>query len=521
MCADSNKRSKRKLDSLNDFNESDKKNVLKNRRIVSKSLMFDLNLNDHHTQPFDECLRTWLKDIVLNHGNIESVFKDKMYLLTVSNYRFIRGNMLPSDAHAYNVSYSGVIMVDIRELIICKKPTDVLSDNLEFPYVSSDMMHEDMPICSFPTMLYSSGCHFSDGYDLSSQTEPEYAGGFIVKGKRRYIPLLKSLVNNYPFRFFNKNKNTYTIQVRSEHLDRKHRSTSTLEIIIDADKSKRSTVYHNIYVKIPFLTPSVPITIIVLALGWSIEYFEECVQSSVGQYWDALLFRKYLIMFRHDHHGCVSQDDALQYIGRLYGKLNNTSTAEHVMKSEVLPHLNDFHSTLCKGYYLAYLFGLLVLFKEDVIKATDRDSRMYTRLIDSGTSLAFLFRMLYLTFIKQGLKIMRRVLNQEKDINVCKIYNHNRLTQKLMSALATGTWSKKRKGVSHQMITTNEQAMISQLRRISSSYLNNDGKHLGPRMVHESACGYECAAETPEGKFFLFTNFHLICFLFRMFVLFR
>jgi len=474
--------------------------LLRDRRTVSTALLFDLNLSDHHTQPFNECVSVWLKDIILAHGSISTIFKEKMYMFTLSNYRFIRGSMLPSHAHMFNSSYTGIILVDIHETVYTKVPTSVGSEHVDFPFVEKDCWYKDKTLCHFPIMLYSAACHFSEGSDLDSQTEPEYAGGFIVKGKRRYIPLLKSLVNNYPFRFYNKNKQTYTIQVRSEHLDRKHRSTSTLEIVIDEDKAKRSSVFHNVVVKIPFLIPTVPMTVMVLAMGGSLAAFEENVASSAGRLWDPKLFRKYLIMFRHDHHGCKTQEDALMYIGRLYGKVNNVSAAEHVIKSEILPHLNGFGHNSSKCYYMAYIYGLLIVFKEGKVPATDRDSRMFTRLVDSGTSLAFLFRMLFLMYVKQGLKILRRVLNQDKEVEVMKIYNHKRLTLKIMSALATGTWSKKRKGVSHPMTTTNEQAIISQLRRISSSYLNNDGKHIGPRMIHPSACGYECAAETPEGE---------------------
>ena len=490
------------------------------RQQISASLLFDLNLNDHHTKPFNECVTTWIKDIILNNGNISTVLKDREYSLTLSNYRFIRSNMMPSDVHTFNNSYVGTIIVDIQEKVCTiKKKEDATEPDNECSRVLEDVTHRDVVLCEFPIMLYSIACHFSDGHDLSNQTEPEFAGGFIIKGKRRFIPLLKSLVNNYPFRFFNKNKKQYSIQVRSEHIDRRHRSTSTLELVLDDQTTKRSNVFHNVGVKIPFLTPLVPVTVLILAIGWSVSEFTAAVQVASGTLWDEKIFRKYFLMLRHDYRGCDTKEHALLYIGRLYGKASNTSLAEHVVKNEVLPHLNGFQHEKCKGFYLAYIYGLLILFKENVINETDRDSRMYTRLIDSGTSLAFLFRILFVTFVKQGLKIMRRALKQDKPIEVIKIYNSKRLTQKLTSALATGVWSTKRKGVSHSLITTNEQAIIAQLRRISSSHLNNGGKHIEPRMVHSSACGYECAAETPEGLV-ISVLLQKLCFIFFFYIFF-
>ena len=470
------------------------------RRDIAHALFFDLNLNDHHTQSFDDCTERWIRDIVLNHGNITTVFEERMYCLTLLHYRFVKDSMVPSKAHAYNSSYTGRVVVDVREMVLTRKQTPTPSDNTAFPFVDVDTLHRNITICELPIMLYSKCCHFSEGYDLNHQTEPEYAGGFIVKGKRRYIPLLKSLMNNYPFRFYNKHRKTFTVQVRSEHLDRKHRSTSTIELILDEDKAKRSSIFYNVVVNVPFLPPTVPVTILVLAMGWTLAEFQGAVQHALGHLWDEALFDNYFLMLRHDHHGCETTEDALHYIGNLYGKVKNTSSAMHMIHSEVFPHMNGDDNPRSKGFYLAYIYGILVLFRERRLPETDRDSRIYTRLIDSGTSLAVLFRLQFLNFVQQGLKILRRVLNREdKQVDVRKIYNHVRLSQKLISAIATGMWSNKRKGVSHPMVTTNEQAIISQLRRISSSYLNNDGKHLGPRMVHNSSFGYECAAETPEG----------------------
>ena len=51
-------------------------------------------------------------------------------------------------------------------------------------------------------MLFSKACHFSGGIDLNHQDEAEFPGCFIVGGKRRFIPLTKTLVHNFPFRFF-------------------------------------------------------------------------------------------------------------------------------------------------------------------------------------------------------------------------------------------------------------------------------------------------------------------------------
>lgn len=470
------------------------------RQKICKQILFDLNLTDNHTLAYNVLVKDWLPNIIYKYGSIRTVFGNTKYNLKLSNYKFVTGNLKPSDAHTYNVSYSGRIFADIeqREICIDASAESVASGDSEFPFVKKHVIHRNMPICDFPIMLMTTPCHLTNGYGLEDQTESEYGGSFICKGKRRYIPMLKTLLNNYPFRFHKKNK-YYFIQIRSQHLDRRHRSTSTLEVAVNEVKATRATAFHYVYVKIPFLNPIVPLHVLILALNWTADDFIATTKRIYSRLWDEVKFRKYIIMFEHMNGGCVSKDTALGYINKLYGKPETMTTAGNVMRSEILPHLNNCEDVeFAKGYYLAYIFGMLILFREGFLSETNRDSYEFTRVTDSSSSLALLFRMLFITFVKQGLKIMRRVLNQKKDINVSKIYNYVRLTQKIESAVATGTWSKKRKGVSHQMRTANDDAILANLRRISSS-LNNDGKHITPRMVQADSLGYTCAAETPEG----------------------
>jgi DNA-directed RNA polymerase II subunit RPB2 len=470
---------------------------------IFSSVIKDVNMTEHHTLPFDDLLNIWLGRIISTYGTTSTVFGERKYNVKMSNYKFVRNDIRPSDAHTFNISYAGTIYIDIHEQQFTKEyiQDGKASGDPEYPWVRKDEIHHNRPLCDFPIMLLSAACHITEGYDLQGQSEPEWGGGFIVKGKRRFIPMLKTLMNNYAYRFYNKNKGYHLIQVRSVHLDRQHRSTSTLEVVMDDVKARRSTTFHNAYVKIPFLVPVVPLTVMIQAFGWEREAFIDVTKAIMGTKWNDALFRKYVIMFNNDTHGCTTRDQSLGFINKLYGKPENVPTAAHILRSEVLPHLSKSDDVeYAKGYYIAYMFSSLIMFREGLLTESNRDSFLYTRLTDSATSLAVLFRMQFLMFIKQGLKIMRRVLNQDKEIVIEKIYNESRLTQKIMSALATGTWSKKRKGVSHPMTTTNDEAILSQLRRISSSYLNNDGKHVVPRMVQSDSHGYTCAAETPEGE---------------------
>lgn len=469
---------------------------------VVKCLLQEIDLSEQHTTSYNKCIKKWLKEIIIDNGIIRLEICNHMYSFDIINYKFHTGVISPTDAHKYNLSYTGDILVDIKGVIYTKDKTDIKSGNDEYPFVLKKIQSSGLLLCKFPIMLYSEACEFSKCNDMEFLTSPEFGGSFIVKGKRRYIPLLRSICHNYPLRLYRNNKNMFVIQIRSDHWDRKHRSTSTLELCLNEEVSSRSILFHNINVKIPFLTPMVPISIIIISLGWSLDQFCGVVEIMNSKFWNKELFKKYFICMRNRTFGCETRSQALKYISDLYTHNHSCFCVESVIHNEILPHLNDGDnesSNSKKGIYLAYVFGQLVLFKEKKMNTLDRDSRKYCRLIDPGTSLALLFRIFYLKHIKQCVKNLKRAVSIERVVDIAKIFNHHRLTQRIISALATGTWSQKKKGVSHPMITTNDQAVISQLRRISSANLNNDGKHWEPRMLHRSSYGYECAAETPEG----------------------
>lgn len=472
------------------------------RDSVSKCLLQEVHLSEHHIRNYDICIRKWLKDIIIENGKICIKLDQNMYILNLCNYKFFTGDITPSDAHKFNLSYTGDILVDIEGVVYSKKQTSQKSDHDVYKYFLKNIDVKNVLLCKFPIMLYSEACVFSRCDDMNFLTSPEYGGSFIVKGKRRYIPLLRSICHNYPLRLLRHNKNTFLVQIRSEHWDRKHRSTSTLELLLNEDKSTRSIIFNDVNVKIPFLIPPVPISIVILSLGWSLENFLNMVKIMNTKFYDDSVFKKYFICFKNRTYNCKTENDAIVYISNLYKNQSCLST-KNIIRNEILPHLNkeDIGETnYNKGVYLAYVFGLLILFKEKKISQTDRDSKQHCRIIDPGTSLAFLFRILFLKHMKQCVKNLKRAVGLEQFFDFEKIFNHQRLTQRIISALATGTWSQKKKGVSHPMITTNDQAIISQLRRISSSNLNNDGKHWKPRMLHPTSYGYECSAETPEGE---------------------
>lgn len=515
------------------------------------------------------------------------------YIVEVDNYRCTRQDVSPDDCHLRNMNYSTDITVDVhmsvwklpsmkdrvteqkilkktkstytpdipRKLVETKEPgvvdmddfiviqkkrgrkrkikdTSIMHDVVrdedrlkELDEEQKELVHTETIsnhiLMSFPNMLHSDMCMLSDGNGQHTRIQQEMGGSFILRGKRRFIPFLERLQYNIPFFF--KIDGSHLCEIRSEHLDRKFRSTSTLSIVLNPNKKgKHVGKGKKIHVCIPYLKTPVPLHVIIIAFGWTFAEFEESMyQMDTNPEELRENVEIYMNRMRYIHHKCYTQGDALMMIANLYKRYDvNTEKLKrsiaNTLHSEILPHLNHVYpddrekTQTLKMRYISWICSLLFRFGMGNIKETKRDS--YEHMVVDGAAelIAQLFRQHIINFSKQGVKTMRRALKvkpkkpkkgampqkeplvkkkQYQRVKLSKVFNADRFTPKIMSAVSTGRWSEDKKGVSHAMKTTNSLITISQLRRVSSSILNNKGKHVDPRMVHPSSYGYICPAE--------------------------
>ena len=449
-----------------------------------------VDLTEHHTFPNHNLLTRWLPEMIRKNGKITTVFDDVKYILALTSYTVIPPRITPEEAVHFNVGYNACIHVDFEQHELTKENTGIPSGDPVFPFVQNETKLCQQKLAEIPVIIGS------------LKTETPYGGDLIINGKRRFIPPIRSVMNNFPFRFW-KNKGIHMVQIRSMHLDRPSRSTSTIEVFIMRAMKKRIAVGHHILTSLSFQSTIIPLVILVFALGCSPTEFMARVRDHMQAEWNQVTQFKYEIMFRNDTRGVTDRASALTWLNLLYNKPVGSSYAEHVViAKQVLPHLNDAvpNARFAKLIYLVDVFSVLIRFREGSVGPTDRDMVRYSQIVTAAQSIAILFRILFKKFIEQGVKIVRRVLNQGKSINMLKVFNHTRLTEKIMSAVATGNWSKKRTGVSHQLNCTNSTAILAQLRRVITTTINNDGKHVTPRMISSDSYGYFGPAETPEGE---------------------
>ena len=73
------------------------------------------------------------------------------------------------------------------------------------------------------------------------------------------------------------------------------------------------------------------------------------------------------------------------------------------------------------------------------------------------------------------------------------------LSSRIKSAMATGTWTAGRVGISQNMERTNVNATTSHLTRVSS-LLTSTQENFEARALHSTHWGRLCPVETPEGQ---------------------
>lgn len=404
-------------------------------------------------------------------------------------------------------------------------------DRCEFRRLVSSVKYEKVKITDWPVMVRSKLCllnskqgHFSMYPDTEkSKSFDDYnrrdqGGYFIINGKPRFIPLMKSVASNIVLCFYVASKKRWIVQVRAQSEKRQFQSTHTLELYVDIQQkiSRKTTIAFAPMVSIPYFSKPVPLRVLHMAMGKSVEDFWNDVKAlTPTSMWDEEKFQKYYNGLLFSNLSVNSKQSAISFLGSRYGRYQSDNAGYSAIFCEVLPNLNPTEErfdvcssseydarqeelNMAKLQHLALCLSNLMLCAEGKMPSVDKDSRSVVRLVDSGTSMSVLLRMQLCHLMGQSLKILRRFVKEGKDVELAKIYNHTRLGEKILQSVATGTWTSMRRGVCQSFNTNNQAVIQSQLRRISSTV--GEGSHIPRRMLHFSSLGYECASETPEGR---------------------
>ena len=205
------------------------------------------------------------------------------------------------------------------------------------------------------------------------------------------------------------------------------------------------------------------------------------------------------------------QDVALDYIGKRghqdTAKLEKRiNYAKDIIQIYLLPHISlKPEEFIQKAQFIGYMINKLLMAVLCRTNEDDRDHYSKKRLDMSGQLLAALFRQFYWKYIKEATEILRKDIDNGKEIKLGNAFKEKTLTQGLKYSLATGNWGTNRQGqvlktgVSQVINRLTFASTLSHLRRLNTP-LQKQGKLAKPRQLHNTHWGMICPAETPEGQ---------------------
>lgn len=172
----------------------------------------------------------------------------------------------------------------------------------------------------------------------------------------------------------------------------------------------------------------------------------------------------------------------------------------------LLPHLGtDESAWAIKGYYLSRMIRRVVLIYFGYTEPEDRDHLKNKRLKMVGDFLEELFAIAWRSFIEETKrKIVNWVAGYRDITDIKRILRTDRLSDTIMSALATGHWPTGVTGVTEILGRLNHLDNISHLRRVKNILTRTSAEakrgKVEARDLHPTHFGRFCPNETPEGE---------------------
>ena len=172
----------------------------------------------------------------------------------------------------------------------------------------------------------------------------------------------------------------------------------------------------------------------------------------------------------------------------------------------LMPHLGtDEKAWPMKGYYLARMIRRVVLIYFGHITPEDRDHYKNKRLKMVGDFLEELFAIAWRSFIEETKRKIVNWVSGYRDItDIKRVLRTDRLSDTMMSAIATGHWPTGVTGVTEILGRLNYLDNLSHLRRVKNILTRTSAEakrgKVEARDLHPTQFGRICPNETPEGE---------------------
>ena len=342
----------------------------------------------------------------------------------------------------------------------------------------------EVQIAKMPIMLKSSKCllHGKSVDELIELGEDPYEPGgyFIVNGTEKVVVLLEDLALN---KFFieENSDNEYVGRMFSER--GVYKSLQEIRRVKDGSYTYTFGNFKNI-----------PIFLLIKSLGIlkdkDIVELTELTDSD--------------IIFQMSEYSAVSTvEEAIELLSKKFNLVGSTKEKEDrvsfYLNNFVLPHVGVSEEArdakaklickLLKRYYNTSMGNGIL---------DDKDHFANKRVKLVGQLFEHLFINNFNELIVDILTNFQRMIKRGRFSSMKIIIREQLLSQKIISALAMGTWSDGRKGIAQYLKRGNFFDMLSHLTRVVSP-LSTSQENFTARELHPTHFGRLCPVETPEG----------------------
>ncbi|MBI4116303.1 DNA-directed RNA polymerase subunit B'' [Candidatus Pacearchaeota archaeon] len=387
--------------------------------------------------------------------------------------------VMPYEARLRNLTYSAPITLELT----IKKDGQIDSDDVE--------------IGRIPIMIGSNRCNtyeFSKNDLIKNYNDPNDPGGyFIINGNERVMIMSEDLAENQPFIEENSKKNLH-LRIFSS------KGTYRIPTTISENKDGILEVSFSRFRDLPAI-------VLLKTLGMT---KEADIAKLIGKETDSVIVNLYEFV------NLSTPEDAMLNIAE---KASLQGTKKEILDrvksridSYLFPHIGQKkEDRMKKAVTLCKLIKQFLTAKENPELKTDKDHYANKRVRLSGDLLASLFRVNLGVLIRDIQYSLQKSSKRKKLFSIRTIAKSTLFSHRVESAIATGSWTGERSGVTQNMDKTNYLAIISQLQRVSSM-LPSDQENFPARTLHPTHYGKFCPIETPEGtEIGLRKNLAILC----------
>jgi DNA-directed RNA polymerase subunit B len=445
----------------------------KDNHLIIKKYLEEHSLVESNITSFNEFIEHRMQEIVdeISESLNNEEFEITLGKIKIEKPKVIEADgssslIMPYEARLRNLTYSAPITLEIT----VKKGDTVDSEKVE--------------IGKIPVMVKSKVCNtygMNDEQLIENYSDPLDPGGyFIVNGNERVMVMAEDLAENQPFIETN-SKGNLTLRLFSL------KGTYRIPITISESKEGLLDISFSRF-------KDLPAVVMLKALGLT---KEADIARYIGKETDSVIVNLYEFV------NLATKEDAMMFIAEKTGlqgtKKEILDRIKQRIDSYLLPHIGQKkEDRMSKAVTICKFIKQFLIAKENPELRTDKDHYSNKRVRLSGDLLANLFRVNLGILMRDVQYSIQKSSKRKKFFSIRVIAKSTLFSHRVESAIATGSWTGERSGVTQNMDKTNYLAMISQLQRVSSM-LPSDQENFPARTLHPTHYGRFCPVETPEG----------------------